>query len=216
MVEIVQIINELARTRPVFHSEADFQHSLAWALHKKFPDADVRLEVPIATSLGTLHVDFLMRLGGHKYILELKYKTRALENEINEEKFSLLNHGAQPPGRYDVLKDVQRLEAIAALGSGYSGAAILLTNDSAYWQLPRTEEDTSAAFSLGDGRVVSGLLNWSDSASAGTIRGREGSITLAGSYALAWKDYSSVESRYYSLFRYLPIFVRTISVSHNL
>lgn len=207
MVKILPIIENLSCMRPVFHSEADFQHALAWALHKEFPNADLRLEVPIVSAMGTLHVDLLMRHEGHTCVLELKYKTRALQTEIDGERFSLLNHAAQPLGRYDVLKDVQRLETIAGLGSAYSGVAVLLTNDSAYWQLPRSEQDISAEFSLGDGRSVSGVLKWSGRASTGTVRGREDPIALTGSYSLAWKEYSVVESRYYSVFRYLPIFV---------
>ena len=31
MIEIADVLNELSERRPVFHSETDFQHALAWA-----------------------------------------------------------------------------------------------------------------------------------------------------------------------------------------
>ena len=34
----------LARVRPLFHSEADFQHALAWLIHQRHSDARIRLE----------------------------------------------------------------------------------------------------------------------------------------------------------------------------
>ena len=39
----------LARVRPLFHSEADFQHAFAWQLHSAHPDARIRLEIASAT-----------------------------------------------------------------------------------------------------------------------------------------------------------------------
>ena len=33
----------LARMRPLFHSEADFQHAFAWQLRSAHPDARIRL-----------------------------------------------------------------------------------------------------------------------------------------------------------------------------
>jgi len=39
-----KVIHLLSKERPLFHSEADFQHALAWAIHKNYPDVEVRLE----------------------------------------------------------------------------------------------------------------------------------------------------------------------------
>jgi hypothetical protein len=45
IVELNQIIQKLANERPIFHSEADFQHGLAWLIHEEFPSCRMRLEV---------------------------------------------------------------------------------------------------------------------------------------------------------------------------
>jgi hypothetical protein len=46
--EVLELVNgamnRLALRRPVFHSEADFQHGLAWQIQLDHPDARVRLE----------------------------------------------------------------------------------------------------------------------------------------------------------------------------
>ena len=195
MIDIAAIVGKLAQERPVFHSEADFRHALAWSLHRKHPNSEIRLEVPVITSLGTLTVDVLVRLDGAIYFIELKYKSRAIEVAVGKEKFQLQDHGAQPPGRYDVLKDVQRLGSMVEVENGSYGSAVFLTIDSAYWSHPRSDADTSAAFSLGEGRNVSGLLEWSVRASKGTKRDREEAINLSGNYTLKWAEYSSVRSK---------------------
>lgn len=38
------LMSQLAGTRPIFHSEADFQHALAWEIQNQHPQAAVRLE----------------------------------------------------------------------------------------------------------------------------------------------------------------------------
>src|SRR5580693_223840 len=44
-MQIETIIQSLRKQRSIFHSEADFQHALAWELHLDNPSAHVRLEV---------------------------------------------------------------------------------------------------------------------------------------------------------------------------
>jgi hypothetical protein len=41
---IEQTMAAIAHSRPLFHSEADFQHGFAWQLHTTYPDARIRLE----------------------------------------------------------------------------------------------------------------------------------------------------------------------------
>ena len=40
-------MRELAQRRPIFHSEADFQHALAWEIHALHTDCQIRLERPV-------------------------------------------------------------------------------------------------------------------------------------------------------------------------
>lgn len=205
MLDVGVVIGAVASRRPVFHSEADFQHGFAWELHLMFPEAFIRLEYPVETKLGLLHVDVVAQLDGSLHLFELKYKTRATATRVGSEVFLLQDHGAQPLGRYDFLKDLQRLEAVGKEIPGATGCAILLTNDSAYWSEPRGIDDTSAAFNLCHGRELSGRLDWSARASAGTKRGREQPLDLNYQYRLGWRDYSQIDAKRYPQFRCLAV-----------
>ena len=75
MLDITLLMSDLAVERPVFHSEADFQHSLAWSIHHKIPHGQVRLEYkPFADK--RMYLD--LWLPGKGVALELKYRTRQL------------------------------------------------------------------------------------------------------------------------------------------
>lgn len=39
--EVAEILSRLAKKRPIFHSEADFQHALAWEVRGMHVDADI-------------------------------------------------------------------------------------------------------------------------------------------------------------------------------
>ncbi|SRR6266702_137361 len=207
MIDIHALLAGLSRQRPLFHSEADFQHAFAWELHLQWPDATVRLERPIQTGLGLLHVDLLADLGNALLAVELKYKTRRVETTLGTERFHLQNHGAQPVSRYAFLKDIARLESLSATPAA-TRWAVLLTNDSAYWSKPGKADGTSAAFSLTEGRACSGVLEWGAATSAGTKGKSESPIKLAGQYQFAWRDYATVEAARDARFRYLAVEVR--------
>jgi hypothetical protein len=215
MFDIHTLIQEVANTRACFHSEADFQHAFAWALHLRYPAALIRLERPIKSTLGLLHLDVVADFDGNLHAFELKYKTRAATTNICAELYELQNHGAQPLGRYDFLNDVFRLESIQENSPRVNAYTLMLTNDSAYWSEPRGLDDTSAAFSLHNGRRVFGHLEWSARASAGTKKKRERPIDLVGEYVLEWRDFSVIDCRDYSLFRSLAVEVATTQAFNN-
>lgn len=202
-LDIHGLLAEVARNRPLFHSEADFQHAFAWEAHRRFPDASIRLEKPISTTSSVAHLDVHIQRGNAMIAVELKYKTRKLSFETSSETFSLRNHSAQDVGRYDFIKDISRLEDIAASYPDALGYAVLLTNESGYWRSPSTSITVDAAFRLHEGRVLEGEVAWGDAASAGTMKAREKPICLCGSYPLKWRDYSSLSTGNGSVFRYL-------------
>jgi hypothetical protein len=76
MFNVTELMGELSRQRAVFHSEADFQHTFAWEIHRRMPHAEVRLERPIFVGGKTLHLDCLVTQGKMAVAIELKYKTR--------------------------------------------------------------------------------------------------------------------------------------------
>lgn len=204
-IEPVQQLEKLAQRRPVFHSEADFQHAFAWELHRTVPELDVRMEVPVRADGAAVHLDLLGCLRDFRLAIELKYKTRGLTATVAGEPFILADQAAQDLGRYDFFKDVLRMETFVQSGAKRSGYAIFLTNDSAYWKQPSALDHGYASFAMNDGRRVSGALAWGDRASAGTRRKREGEIGIRGGYELRWNDYSSLGEERYGRFRYLCV-----------
>ncbi len=206
MLKIQRLLTSLSHQRPVFHSEADFQHALAWEIQTKFPNASVRLEFPVILDSDVIYVDIWIDLGGEVAAVELKYKTRGLSVDVNGEQYRLKNQSAQDCGRYDFLKDIQRLEKIASISSNpFTAYAVLLTNDSAYWKPPHRPETVDTDFRIHEGRLVTGALNWRDNASDGTMKNRENSIVLKGKYRLHWIPYSRFDGLRYGEFRALVV-----------
>ena len=186
MLDIHSLMTSLASRRPIFHSEADFQHALAWQIHETRPDCDVRLELdPFPADGGRTALDIWAKLPEETVAIELKYTTRQLQQESQSEYFVLQNYAAGPRQRYAFLKDIQRLEyALQTPNPADYGFAILLTNSPTYWTPPRNPNTTDAAFRIHEGqRLSEGELRWGESASAGTRKDREDPIQLAHSYA---------------------------------
>lgn len=205
MIDPHAILESLSRRRPIFHSEADFQHEFAWELRSHYSDCQVRLEVPsLGEGVGT--TDIVVRRGDAVHGIELKYLTRCHSSEVLGEVFSLKAHGAQNLRRYDVFKDVWRLERFNRVHGGPS-FVIVLTNDRSYWQPFQRRATIDAAFRLDDGRIVGGELSWTEHAGARTIKGRAASLDLMGQYQISWRDYPGVSGDG-SLFRYLAVEIR--------
>jgi hypothetical protein len=201
------ILKALAQRRPVLHSEADFQHALAWEIHTQPPEPDVRLEWPMRDGAKRAHVDIRVRLAGKTLLIEVKYLTAEFNNEVNGEQFNLLNHSAQDLGRYLFCADIARLERFVTLDSAASGCAILLTNDSYYWESTRSgrhrrDED----FRLVPGRVLEGELRWLPEPTQCAVQQKvDHPITLTGAYTLSWRDYYEHDKSPNGKFRYLLV-----------
>src|SRR3954466_3157573 len=102
-------MSALAAVRPLFHSEADFQHGFAWEIHKAHSDARIRLETRPRPGV---RLDVLATVGGVRVAFELKYLLRKLTATVDGELFELPNQSAQDTRRYDFVKDVARLEVL--------------------------------------------------------------------------------------------------------
>jgi len=102
MIDLVQVLATLAAKRPIFHSEADFQHALAWEIHSCLPEASVRLELKPHGWEKRSYLDILVSEASSTLAIELKYKTRSLMLSHAGESFDLTYQGAQVDGRYPV------------------------------------------------------------------------------------------------------------------
>lgn len=201
------ILNQLLQERKIFHSEADFQHALAWVIHGKHPSANIRLEFPFSIRYEKLHLDISITAQALSVAIELKYKTRLLKFEYQNEQFNLSDHGGQPGARYDFIKDIQRLEHFKNDKNYNQAFAIFLTNDSSYWSAAIHENTIDQNFRLNENEILHGRLSWSRRAARSTIKGRESSLLLDGRYSLNWQDYSNLGQSINSKFRALVVSV---------
>lgn len=87
MINIITVLQKLSQERPIFHSEADFQHAIAWEIHKQFPTYSVRLEHPLSPGKSD-HLDILVFNSNDVVAIELKYKTRLLQATFKDEFFA--------------------------------------------------------------------------------------------------------------------------------
>ena len=197
------LLSELSAARPVFHSEADFQHALAWVLHEAGA-TQIRLERRFDSIGG--YLDLLVRLEGKRVGIELKYWTRLLDLEVAGERFELKQQGANPLSRYDFLKDVSRLEALVGTGDADLGLAIVLTNDASYWR-PGRGGNMDDQLRIHEGVQLRGQLAWAPETNPSTIQGREATFGLRGVYSAAWHGYSSFAGKA-GEFRYLALEIK--------
>jgi uncharacterized protein YjbI with pentapeptide repeats len=150
MIDLNLLLATLANKRPVFHSEADFQHALAWELQLLDPNVNIRLEYRPPWLDRRNYMDIWVIDEDTATAIELKYKTRSVDISIGGEQFALQNHAAQDLGRYDFVKDIERLERVVAAGRQVVGYAIILTNDPTYWSLPGKSDSVDANLGFAD------------------------------------------------------------------
>jgi hypothetical protein len=124
---------------------------------------------------------------------EFKYKTVEKVITVSGEKFSLTQQGAQPLARYDVLKDLSRVER-----TRFGGHVVFVTNDSTYWKKCR---GNGSSFSLEDGRKIHGKMAWKSTSNEKSIGSkRVAAIHIRGRYTCEWRDYSKDGQFRYLLF----------------
>lgn len=145
-VDIMNVLQNLAVSRPAFCSEADFQLSISWELktylaQHQNESYEIFLERRFEIDTKDCYVDICLESEEELYLIELKYKTIRdtvlISNRLSS-KHTLKEQAANDLGRYGYLKDIYRIEKIL---NGISkpvkkGFAIILTNDSKYYKEP--------------------------------------------------------------------------------
>lgn len=203
-LDIHDLMQGLAESRPIFEDEKDFQSALAWHIKEMTPECEVRLEFkPFPNESMFLDI-WLPTIGT---ALELKYLHRKTDSEWHGERF-VLKDGARDVGRYEFINDIQRLERIVSdKEDAKYGYAILLANDFGYWDdpLPAWKSTIDADFRIHEGRQIHGPLRLRGK--TGENLGNKALVFLAGLYDIHWQDYSNFEMRSHSRFRYLALSV---------
>ncbi len=204
IIDIEQAIETLKAKRKCFVSEADFQLELAWILKDMYPSALVRCEY-VPEFDYTMHIDILVILDGKWIPIELKYKTKGSELNVDGEKYVLKNHGAKDIGCYLYLYDVQRIETVkACIGDRFSeGYAIMITNELSYCRPSRKKDCVYAEFSIDEGCNKTGILDWAENTGEGTKKGCSEPISLSNEYVCHWNDYSVIEDSSVGVFKSL-------------
>jgi hypothetical protein len=196
MIEITDVLNELSKERPVFHSEADFKHALAWRIQEEYPELNIRIEKRVILNEEKVYFDIFAFKDNKIVVIEMKYKTKNLDTIVNSEEFSLKNQWARDCGRYDLIKDISRLEKAMETFYDSTGFAIFLTNDKSYWETPKGNLNTvDKNFRIHKGKTIEGKLSWKEGTSKGTMRGREDPTILKGKHILNWEVYSNLQKQ---------------------
>jgi len=193
--ELSAVMDEFGRKCYLFQSEAQFQFELAWRLRELY-DCRVELE-KLTVVVGSrtarrkekkkkIYSDIFLQNGSRRVVIELKYKTAALEHD----NVLLFNHGAVDLGRYDYLWDVHRVEMLVnperkllsektilgeyGISAQYdirehcdTGFAVMLTNEDDYWKTAPAEKDSidrdfcfGAQEPSGQGQLQTSCLDW--------------------------------------------------------
>lgn len=133
--------------RQIFHNELDFQVQLAHHLLQSGHFTNVFMEYYVPKGCvsnypwnSQIYIDIVVERDSEFYLIELKYKTKAIEKAtytcFNEELPGmplLKNHGAEHDNRYAFWKDVKRIEYVQKrFSSIIGGVAIFLTNNDKY------------------------------------------------------------------------------------
>src|SRR5688572_5252374 len=89
-IDLVEVMTELARKRPVFHLECDFQVALASQLRRAAPVSQVSLEYkPFGREPRAVDIWVESGPDGPPIAIELKYRTVKLDFEVGGERYRL-------------------------------------------------------------------------------------------------------------------------------
>jgi hypothetical protein len=201
--EIHSVLKTLALRRPVFHSEADFQHELALELSNL--DYQLRLEVPKSVIINRtqvkVEIDIIATKNGLRTALELKYVKSATKIRFDDEIFDLKNTWGTNLSRFDCLSDARRIDSIILAGHANNGFAIFLTNTSEAWEYDTsTGSNLAKNFSIHEGRRLEQGLDYiwyPEKPSQGSVSSKRlppySPIRFQRDRIIAWHDYSDLD-----------------------
>ncbi|MFE6840530.1 hypothetical protein ACFVFI_37650 [Streptomyces sp. NPDC057705] len=197
-----EVLARLRARRPVFHSEADLQHSFALAVGEVARDVHCRLEVPVRGRDASEYLDLLCLGPTGRTAVEFKYVTRRWSGTVGmpPEEYVLRGHNAPDVARRDFLRDVERLERFCDR-EDQNGLALLITNEASLWRPRQRKTPTrDEEFRIHQDRELSGTLLWAEGSFPDNTR------VLRGAYTLAWRPYTQLDGAG-GEFRCLAVFI---------
>ena len=212
---INDVLDNLAKRRPLFWSEADFQFEFAWELHKKLgEEANIYLERRFELdndkdtrdkNHNKYYVDIWVEYQDGIYPIELKYTTTVCKIHDAENPVETKEQSARDAGCYRFLWDIKRLEEIKTSLSPkeVKGYAIMLTSDAGYYEERKPKQPTLFDdFRLTHNRKIKKdtELKWNLSRIAEDKRADHWSrnwpkFTLKGEYILQWQDFKPIQTK---------------------
>jgi len=186
LIDIQAVLETLAETRPVFHSEADFQFAFAWTAAQLVEGLKVRLEVrqPNGRELDLMLTDESLE---HQLAIEFKHLTIGWSGSIGGEHFQHGKPMSENLGRRGIVEDIERIEDMVRNGDATAGAVVVLTNNDTYWKKPRNQYCGSINYRVHEEAILKGELIWHPRNKNPTKR----PITLNYSYTASWSDFSN-------------------------
>jgi hypothetical protein len=198
--QLTNILAQVAADRPVFHSEADFQHQLALALsHSGYR---VRLEIPLSIQGNEVGINAeldLLIIGPdqRRTAIELKYVTAQKFIVHEGESFNLKQNWGTNLSRFDSWSDFQRVGAFVAAGYADNGFAIFLTNAADAWNVDASlTANLGQQFSMHESRNVPAntILDWVGNPTIGSVSRKRlppYSPLIVPQHAVCnWRDFS--------------------------
>lgn len=201
-VPLSKVMAKLRQDRPVFHSEADLQHSFARVLWELAPTVQSRLEVRqhAPGAVGAEYLDLLCIGPSARTAIEFKYFTTSWTGTAGQppEDYALKSHSATDLARLGFVTDITRLERFGD-HPDQNGLALLVTNEAGLWMPPKQDNTRDRDFRIHEGHTLTGPLLWGGGDYKPNTR------HLNGSYPLNWQPYSQ-QAGPQGEFRYLAVF----------
>ena len=172
-----EALEALPAERPLYYSEADLQHALAWVIQRQHPAAAIRLEVPLLAG-GRERLDLLVVTDRVRLAVELKFPRARYQVELDGEPTGYRRGSldAIDDTRYAVVEDLRRLERLVEEEAVDVGAVVVVTNAASIWTPPvRSPAALDVAFRLHEGAQLVGDLVWAEGGRAKetvSLRGR--------------------------------------------
>lgn len=218
--ELERMMNDFGTAPRIFNSEAQFQFELAWKIKEEFC-CEVKLEELSRVNGGKKdYTDIILEKGDLRIALELKYKTAAISG------YNLKKHGATDLGAYDFLWDVHRIQKLTKMEPSVKeeevklpctrGYAVILTNDSHYWNDMTPKNTINREFLIGgnpSGELKKGEHKWFDkSGNRGNLPpaianspSRRDPIKICKDYVYQWKPYCDLKLTKNGVFKYMIV-----------